>query len=177
MLSRLPAAEIASPSLSTLSSYVRRIFHGVSPRALAPSPRPKIASGFRGDVPLLQRPYLSSVPASSSSPPPPSPSPPPTSDCNLLRDQNRKARQIEGTPVFHYQAGGETSNEAACHKSPSCGKRALLKRTRPSIRARLRLCVAQGGLKIVKKGTFPQLIGSFPASASISAPQTSQTSY
>lgn len=31
----------------------------------------------------------------------------PASECNLLRDENRLARMIEGTPVFHYQAVGD----------------------------------------------------------------------
>lgn len=48
-----------------------------------------------------------SLPPPAAAPPPPSTPTPPASDCNLLRDENRKARKIEGTPVFHYQAVGD----------------------------------------------------------------------
>lgn len=105
MLSRLPAREIPSPLLSTLSSYVRRIFHGVRPRASAISalPSPKDC------IWLLRRCATATKAVSLLRLHPPHLQPPrsPTSDCNLLRDKNRIARKIEGTPVFHYQAVGD----------------------------------------------------------------------
>lgn len=102
-LSRFPTREIPSPSLSTLSSYVHRIFHGVRPRSSAISAPP-----LPNDCIWLLRRCATATKAVSLLARPAHPtSNPPTSDCNLLRDENRIAQKIEGTPVFHYPAVGD----------------------------------------------------------------------